>query len=175
MNEGMNCTMASLLRIPGLLRIAGIAGLALLAAGCSSIPASRGYLVDDVLVASVQPGLDNRDSVQGTLGHPTLISQFGDPVWYYISSRTQQAPFTRPHIATHHVMAVHFDQNGVVTRMDQTGMENVVRLDPNGNETPTLGRERTLLQDLFGNIGTVGAPGVGGGAGGAGGNTGGGQ
>lgn len=152
-----------------IVRIAAAAGLMLLASGCSSIPASRGYLVDEVLVASVQPGLDNRESVQGTLGRPTLISQFGEPVWYYVSSRTNQAPFTRPRIATHRVLAVHFDANGTVTRMDQTGMENVVRLDPDGGKTPTLGRNRTFLQDLFGNIGTVGAagaPGSGGGAGG---------
>ena len=124
-----------------------------------------------MLVASVQPGIDNRDSVQGTLGRPTLISQFGEPVWYYVSSRTEQAPFTRPRIATQRVLAVHFDERGNVTRMDQTGMENVVRLDPDGAETPTLGRHRSFLQDLFGNIGTVGtaAPGGAGGAGGAGG------
>ena len=32
----------------------------------------------------------------------------------------------------------------------------------------TLGRERSFLEDLFGNIGQVGAPGMGGGAGGPG-------
>ncbi|MXO73470.1 outer membrane protein assembly factor BamE [Alteraurantiacibacter buctensis] len=150
-------------------RIAVAAGFGLLATGCSSIEASRGYLVDEVLVAAVQPGLDNRESVQGTLGRPTLTSQFGEPVWYYVASRTEQAPFTRPRIATHRVLAVHFDAAGNVTRMDQTGMENVVRLDPDSDKTPTLGRHRTFLQDLFGNIGTVGAAGMGGGAGGAGG------
>lgn len=151
-----------------LMRITGAAGLMLLASGCSSIESSRGYLVDEVLVAAVQPGLDNRESVQGTLGRPTLVSQFGEPVWYYVSSRTEQAPFTRPRIATHRVLAVHFDEAGNVTRMDQTGMENVVRLDPDSDKTPTLGRHRTFLQDLFGNIGTVGAAGMGG-QGGAGG------
>lgn len=155
--------------VQSIVRIAAAAGFILLASGCSSIEGSRGYLVDEVLVASVQPGLDNRESVQGTLGHPTLTSQFGEPVWYYVSSRTSQAPFTRPRISTHRVLAVHFDTSGTVTRMDQTGMENVVRLDPDGGKTPTLGRNRSFLQDLFGNIGTVGAagaPGSGGGAGG---------
>lgn len=153
-----------------IVRIAAAAGLGLLATGCSSIQSTRGYLVDEVLVAAVQPGIDNRESVQGTLGRPTLISQFGDPVWYYVSSRTSQAPFTRPRISTHRVLAVHFDERGNVTRMDQSGMENVVRLDPESDETPTLGRNRTFLQDLFGNIGTVGtaAPGGAGGAGGGG-------
>lgn len=152
-----------------IVRIAAVAGLGLLATGCSSIQSTRGYLVDEVLVASVQPGIDNRESVQGTLGRPTLISQFGEPVWYYVSSRTSQAPFTRPRISTHRVLAVHFDERGTVTRMDQSGMENVVRLDPDGAETPTLGRNRTFLQDLFGNIGQVGTGAPGGAGGGPGG------
>ena len=147
------------------LRIAAAAGLMLLASGCSSIQNTRGYLNDNVLIAAVQPGIDNRESVQGTLGRPTLISQFGEPVWYYVSSRTNQAPFTRPRIFEHQVLAVHFDGAGNVARIDRSGMEQVVRLDPESAETPTLGRHRTLLQDLFGNIGTVGAPGAGAAAG----------
>jgi outer membrane protein assembly factor BamE (lipoprotein component of BamABCDE complex) len=145
----------------GLRIMAGI-GLLALASGCSSIQNQRGYLVDEVLVAAVQPGLDNRESVQATLGRPTLTSQFGDPVWYYVSSRTEQAPFTRPRIAAQTVLAIHFDPRGNVLAAERTGMERVVRLNPNGNATPTLGRNRTLLQDLFGNIGQVGAAGLGG-------------
>src|SRR5690606_34894776 len=79
-------------------------GAMLLAGGCSSITNHRGYIVDEVLVAAVQPGLDNQESVRGTLGQPTLTSQFGDPVWYYVSSRTDQAPFTRPRIEEHTVL-----------------------------------------------------------------------
>ncbi len=155
------------------LRILSGLGLLALASGCSSIQNQRGYLVDEVLVASVQPGIDNRESVQATLGRPTLTSQFGDPVWYYVSSRTQQAPFTRPRISAQTVLAIHFDPAGNVLVADRTGMERVVQLDPDGSETPTLGRNRSLLQDLFGNIGQVGAAGLGGQGGGPGGGAGG--
>lgn len=142
------------------------AALAVLVSGCSTIDNHRGYISDAVLLASVQPGIDNRESVRGTLGQPTLTSQFGDQVWYYVSSRTEQAPFTRPRIADHSVLAVRFDAAGNVASVDRSGIEQVVRLDPESDETPTLGRERGFLEDLFGNIGTVGAAGVGGGAGG---------
>ena len=37
------------------------------------------------------------------------ISQFGEPVWYYVSSTTSQKPFTNPKISGHTVLAVHFD------------------------------------------------------------------
>ena len=142
---------------------------AMLAGGCSSIINHKGYITDEVLISAVQPGLDNRESVRGTLGQPTLMSQFGEPVWYYIGSQTAQAPFTRPRINQHSVLAVRFDEAGNVVSAERTGMENVVRLDPEEAETPTLGRERNFLQDLFGNIGTVGAPGMGGGGGAGGG------
>jgi len=143
--------------------ISAVAALGLVA-GCSSIENSRGYLVDQVLVASVQPGIDNRQAVESTLGRPTLTSQYGEPIWYYISSRTEQAPFTTPKIARHSVLAIKFDDAGNVLSAETSGMEQVVRIDPDGNETPTLGIERGLLEDLFGNIGTVGAP-MGGGGG----------
>lgn len=148
-----------------MLRAATLLGAIALAAGCSSISNHRGYLMEQVLVASVQPGLDNRESVRGTLGEPTLTSQFGEPVWYYVSSTTEQAPFTTPDIAAHSVLAVHFDDAGNVASTEITGMDRVARIDPESDKTPTLGRDTGLLEDLFGNIGTVGAPGMGGGAG----------
>lgn len=136
---------------------------------CSSIRESRGYVVDAVLVNSVQPGIDNQRSVEGTLGRPTFVSQYGEPTWYYVSSVTGRKPFVRPRIKAHSVMAIKFDAAGNVASVDRSGIDRVVYLEPDGDKTPTLGRERGFLEDLFGNIGQVGAPGAGGGAGGPGG------
>ncbi|MFM5892848.1 MAG: outer membrane protein assembly factor BamE, partial [Novosphingobium sp.] len=66
-------------------------------------------------------------------------------------------------------LKVSFDDRGNVANVERIGMEKVVRLDPDGNKTPTLGRERSFLEDLFGNIGTVGS-GMGGPAGPSGGS-----
>ncbi|MDN3646230.1 outer membrane protein assembly factor BamE [Pontixanthobacter aestiaquae] len=142
---------------------------ALTMGGCSSIRESRGYIVDQTLVNSVQPGIDNQQSVAQTLGRPTFTSQFGDPTWYYVSSVTGRKPFVRPRIQSHSVLAITFDANGNVLAADRSGIEKVAFFQPDGDETPTLGRERGFFEDLFGNIGTVGAPGGGGGAGGPGG------
>lgn len=152
----------------GVLRSGVMLGVAVLMAGCSSIVGHKGYLADEVILQSVQPGVDNRDSVQRALGQPSFQSQFGEPVWYYVSSTTGQRPFTNPRITEHAVLAVRFDAAGNVIAADRTGMEQVARISPEGDETPTLGRERSFLEDLFGNIGQVGAAGVGGQGGGAG-------
>lgn len=124
---------------------------------CSSIRESRGYVVDNVLVSSVQPGIDNRRSVEATLGRPSFTSQYGDKTWYYISSVTGRRPFVRPKISTHTVLAVKFDAAGNVIAADRTGVDQIAYISPDGDETPTLGRERTFLEDLFGNIGQVGS------------------
>lgn len=134
--------------------------------GCTSIRESRGYIVDPTLTSLVQPKIDNQQSVEGTLGRPTFVSQFGTPTWYYVSSITGQRPFNRPRIRDHSVLAVTFDANGRVSEVTRSGVEKVVYLDPNGDKTPVLGRERSFLEDLFGNIGQVGGAGVGGAPGG---------
>ena len=126
-------------------------------AGCASIRDHRGYFADPALVSGIQPGVDNRQSVERTLGRPTFTSQFGTPSWYYVAVNTAQAPFGRPKTTEQSILKVNFDPAGNVTAVNLTGKEHVVDLDPDSDKTPTLGRERGFFEDLFGNIGAVGA------------------
>ncbi|GAB5352549.1 outer membrane protein assembly factor BamE [Qipengyuania sp. 483] len=150
------------MRVTKILATSALVAAGLSLGACSSIRENRGYVIDSVLLNSVQPGIDNQRSVEMTLGRPTFTSQFGDPTWYYVSSTTGRKPFVRPRVEAHQVLAVKFGPDGDVLSVDRTGIEDVVYLTPDGAETPTLGRERGFLEDLFGNIGTVGQPGLGG-------------
>ncbi|SFG35101.1 Beta-barrel assembly machine subunit BamE [Novosphingobium sp. CF614] len=144
------------------IRMAGMAAaLAALVGGCSSIRDHRGYLVDQTLLDSVQPGIDNRLSVEKTLGRPTFVSQFGQKDYYYVSQIVKTPPFGKPRTSEQTVLRVRFDTADNVVAVDKRGMEQVARISPEGDKTPTLGRHRSLLQDLFGNIGAVGAGGTG--------------
>lgn len=141
---------------------AALLGATAALSGCTSIRETRGYVTDQVLLDAIQPGIDNQRSVEGTLGRPSFTSQYGEPTWYYVSSITGRRPFVRPRIRNHGVLAVKFDAAGNVASVERSGVDQVVFLQPDGDKTPTLGRERGFLEDLFGNIGTVGAPGAGG-------------
>ena len=135
-------------------------------AGCTTsrqMMNNQGYIADEELAASVQPGVDNRESVEKALGRPTLISQWTDDSWYYVSRNTKQLAFARPTPQSQRVLIVHFDKAGNVTNVERRGMEQVATISPNKDKTPTLGRERSFFEDIFGNIGAVGAPGMGGG------------
>ena len=134
-----------------------IAAMLAATAGCASIRDHRGYFADPALVSGIQPGVDNRQSVERTLGRPTFTSQFGTPSWYYVAVNTAQAPFGRPKTTEQSILKVNFDPAGNVSSVNLTGKEHVVDLDPDSDKTPTLGRERGFFEDLFGNIGAVGA------------------
>lgn len=136
--------------------------VALTASGCSRIRDHKGYVVDSSLIGTVQPGVDNRDSVAKTLGRPSFVGEFDDSTWYYVSRDTRALAFSTPKPVKQLVLAVHFDPAGNVAAVNKSGLEKVAAITPNGDKTPTLGRNRGFFQELFGNIGRVGSVGQGG-------------
>jgi outer membrane protein assembly factor BamE (lipoprotein component of BamABCDE complex) len=151
---------------------AAITIAALLASGCAANHAHKGAVIDPQLAAAIQPGVDNRDSVQKVLGTPTLAGQFTPNEWYYLSRDTNQLAFRNPTVTRQTALLVRFDPAGNVVSTQQTGKELVMGVHPLKRSTPTLGRQRSFFQELFSNIGSVGAGGMGSGSGGSGGGTG---
>ncbi len=135
-------------------------GTALLA-GCSSIgvKAHKGAVVDAQLASAIQPGVDNKASVEKTLGRPSFTGQFTPNDWYYVSRDTNQFAFRNPRVQQQTVYRVRFDQAGNVIGVDRSGKELIAAVEPANRKTPTLGRKRSFFDELFGNIGTVGAGG----------------
>ena len=89
--------------------VVGALALVLGASGCTRIRTHQGYQVDKLLVESVQPGIDNRASVEATLGRPTFTAQFGQADWYYVSREMRQLAFASPRPVEQTVLRVRFD------------------------------------------------------------------
>ena len=137
-------------------------GVALLA-GCAGVREHRGYVLDEQLGAAIQAGVDNKASVEKTLGRPTFTGQFSDSDWYYVARDTSAFAFRNPRVVKQNVIHVSFDPAGNVTAVSTSGKEQIASIHPNGDKTPTLGRQRGFFDELFGNIGAVGSglPGAG--------------
>ncbi len=125
--------------------------------GCTRLRSHQGYIGDPTLLTSVQPGVDNRDSVQASLGRPTFVGQFDQNDWYYYSRDTRQLAFAQPAASDQYVIKVRFDPAGNVSSVTRTGKELISSISPEGDKTPTLGRNTSFFEELFGNIGSVGA------------------
>ena len=136
---------------------------AVLLAGCAQMRQHKGVVLDPQLLSAIQPGVDNKDSVEKAIGRPSFVGQFTPNDWYYVSRDVNQVAFRNPHVTKQTVFIVRFDPKGNVASVQRTGKELVMNVDPTNRSTPTLGRKRSFFEELFGNIGTVGAPVPGGG------------
>jgi outer membrane protein assembly factor BamE (lipoprotein component of BamABCDE complex) len=136
---------------------------AMLAAGCASNRVHKGAVIDPQLASAIQPGTDNKASVQKLLGTPTLTGEFTPNDWYYVSRDTNQLAFRNPRVARQLVMLVRFDAAGNVASVQRTGKELVLGVSPSHRATPTLGRNKSFFEELFGNIGSVSGAGTPGG------------
>lgn len=137
------------------------AAMALTVAACSSNIAHRGYLAKPGAFGQVREGMP-KSEVEGILGSPSTtasINYQGDS-YYYISSTTQQTAFLNPKEIEREVIAIRFDRNDQVASLGQYGLEDGKIVDINSRTTPTKGRELTMLQQLFGNIGRPGPGGT---------------
>jgi outer membrane protein assembly factor BamE (lipoprotein component of BamABCDE complex) len=146
--------------------IAMLLALSVAASACAPLRSHQGYVIDADLVNSVQPGVDNRESVLRTLGKPTLTAQFNEGEWYYVARDSRNYAFNNPKARAQTTLRIRFDQAGNVSSIDRMGLEQVASVSPTSKKTPTLGRDKSFFQELFGNIGTVGAAGAPGGGGG---------
>jgi outer membrane protein assembly factor BamE (lipoprotein component of BamABCDE complex) len=131
--------------------------------GCSRVRGHQGYIADATLVDAIKPGVDNRESVAKTLGRPTFAGQFDANDWYYVDRETKQLAFALPQATKQTVLRISFDAAGNVAAVEKSGIEKIASIRPIGDKTPTLGRNRSFFEEIFGNIGQVGSVGQGGG------------
>lgn len=137
-----------------------VLGLALLLGGalpaCTPIVDNRGNLPTQDAVNQIVIGGSSRADVQRILGSPTTAGTFNDKVWYYISRKQETVAFMKPAVREQTIVAVHFDDAGLVSKMTASGGETVEFIDHTAETTPTTGHSMGFLEQLFGNIGRFG-------------------
>src|SRR5271167_1664409 len=129
---------------------AGLAGMA----ACSPVSSYQGFQAIDQRPADVKIGEDTRSTVLAKLGSPTATSTFDKDVWFYIDQLRNQTSFYRPKITRRDVVAIAFDHDTEQVKSVNTYTLRDGRVIAyNTRETPTRGREMTVLEQLIGSIG----------------------
>ena len=130
------------------------ASLALGPAACSPIVYHQGFQVVDVRPADIKVGTDTRSTVLQKLGSPTTTSTFDKNVWFYMSQMRSQTSFYTPKTVQRDVVAIAFDPSSESVRaVDTFTLADGRVIAYNVHETPTRGREMTVLEQLIGSIG----------------------
>jgi outer membrane protein assembly factor BamE (lipoprotein component of BamABCDE complex) len=147
----MNDTTQKPRNRPHLPQLAALALLAL--AACEPRVDTHGFMPNSELVSQIETGEQDKLEVAEVLGSPSTMATFDDDVWYYITQQSRTFAFFKPEIIDQQVLVVRFDQADVVSEINRYTIEDGLIVDPVTRKTPTAGKELSLLQQLFGNIG----------------------
>jgi outer membrane protein assembly factor BamE (lipoprotein component of BamABCDE complex) len=135
-----------------LLAAVGLA-VVMTATACTPRIDQRGNRPDEEQVVLINPGVDDKNRVAELIGTPSTISTFDDRTWYYISKRTETTAFFDPELVDQEVLAISFDEGGIVENMRVYGPEDGRTIAYVDRTTPTEGNELTFIQQLLGNLG----------------------
>ena len=134
------------------------AAASLLATGaCMPLTNYSGFQAIEENPAQMKVGEDTKSTVMAKLGTPSATSTFDPNVWFYISQMTDRVAFYKPRVARRDVVAIRFNQETeAVEKVDTFTLRDGKVIAFNGRETPTRGRELTILEQLLGNVGRGG-------------------
>lgn len=132
-----------------------IAAGSVAATGCTPVLRNHGFIYAEGEVPEIVPGEDNQASVFEQLGSPSTQGVFESTTWYYMTDTRQSLAYQRPQTSYRRIMEIRFDASGVVSEVNEYGVEDGRRVAFIDRETPTPGREMSLWEQLFGNIGNL--------------------
>ncbi len=126
---------------------------AALTAACAPVVGQNGFQAIDARPTDIVAGTDTRESVLTKLGTPSTTSTFeSDSIWYYMSQVTEKYTYNRPQVTQRTVTEITFNDVGQVAAVRTLGLEDGQRIAMNSRETPTRGRQLTILEQLLGNV-----------------------
>jgi outer membrane protein assembly factor BamE (lipoprotein component of BamABCDE complex) len=126
------------------------AASAVVLAGCSPEINHRGYYPKKGALGQVSEGMA-KSEVEGILGSPSTTASinFEGDSYYYISSTSQGRSFLEPVETSREVIAVRFSKQDQVTSVAQYALEDGRIINISSRETPSAGKEFSLLKELF--------------------------
>lgn len=126
--------------------------MAAIGAGCAPVVRVHGYVPSQADIGLVQPGVDDFTSVDEKLGRPSSSGLLQDNSWYYVQSVVESYTYNAPRVVDRTVLAVNFNDNGVVDSLVEYGLEDGRIINLTARTTETGGRTLGVVEQLFGNI-----------------------
>ncbi|MCX7890059.1 MAG: outer membrane protein assembly factor BamE [Rhodobacteraceae bacterium] len=122
-------------------------------AACAPIYRDHGYVPAENDLKKVVVGQSTREDVADLVGRPSSTGLLAGSGWYYVQSRFVQKGGRAPVEIDREVVAITFDEKGVVENVERFGLEKgqVVVLQRRVTDSNIKGIG--FLKQLFGNIG----------------------
>ena len=134
----------------GLLIPAAVGGLS----ACAPITSYSGFQAIESDPKDVKIGTDTMSTVRGRLGSPSATGTFDTNTWFYMNQMKSRVAFKQPQVISRNVTAITFNKDSeLVESVNSFTLKDGKVVAFNGRETPTRGRELTILERILGNVG----------------------
>ncbi|MEO1106448.1 MAG: outer membrane protein assembly factor BamE [Pseudomonadota bacterium] len=120
---------------------------------CTPIFRNHGYVPPADELAEIKVGTDTRDSVTEAIGAPGISGVVNDSGFYYVRSRVRHYGPKRPEVVSRELVAISFDQRGVVRNIERFGLEDGLVIPLERRVTESSVSDTGFLRQLLGNIG----------------------
>jgi outer membrane protein assembly factor BamE (lipoprotein component of BamABCDE complex) len=131
-----------------------LASSALSLGGCSPLTTYSGFQAIEANPKDVKVAEDTKSTVRGRLGSPSATSTFEPNTWFYVTQVKERVAFRKPQVVSRNITAITFNKDTeMVESVDNYTLKDGKVIAYNGRETPTRGREMTILEQLLGNVG----------------------
>jgi outer membrane protein assembly factor BamE (lipoprotein component of BamABCDE complex) len=141
--------------MPRITPIFAAVALAAAAGACAPTVATQGFQAIDAKPQDVVAGTDTKETVLARLGSPSTTSTFEpDTVWYYMTQMTERYTYNKPQVSQRTVTEITFNKaDDKVASVRTLSLEDGRQIAMERRETPTRGRQLTILEQLLGNVG----------------------
>ena len=120
---------------------------------CSPTVDVRGNLPLPESLAQIKVGETTEEQVQTLLGSPSTALYYGDETWHYVYQKIETVSFFTPKVIDSSTLTIMFDTAGRVKSITKTGMNDLKPVQAVDRETPTAGKEFSVIEQLLGNVG----------------------
>ncbi|MFI4966501.1 MAG: outer membrane protein assembly factor BamE [Caulobacterales bacterium] len=121
---------------------------------CAPITSYSGFQAIESNPKDVKVGTDTMSTVRARLGSPSTTGTFDPNTWFYMNQVKSRVAFRQPEVVARNITAITFNKESeVVERVNNLTLKDGKVIAFNGRETPTRGRELSILEQILGTVG----------------------
>lgn len=114
---------------------------------------TSGYKFKYSKLQDLKVGKTRKAVVQRKLGTPSMTSDFGNDIWYYMSSEYERVAFFKPKVLRQEIVAIEFNKDQTIKKINEYSKDDIKEISVRSEITETEGHDLSILEQLLGNVG----------------------
>lgn len=139
------------------LRVSAVVLLLAVVAACSSTYRNSGYVPTEQELSELIVGVDDRLTVEETVGRPATQGVVSEDAWYFVGSRWEYFAYREPTEIERQVVAISFNDSGTIRNIERFALEDGEVIALNRRVTDSNIEGVSFLNQILGNFGQIGA------------------